>query len=370
MVDILYWIHAQVSPIAKGDPDILVDRLPEGIWPILARIRAFMTTDLPFPTRDPRLPRQDLLITIPLATNILDGHEEYGLNYFDDTYKINYDDVDFNDIMDIEELLSPRSVQSMRRERYWPETGDPYWPFTLETWNHHQELILQESPIVSSDNPATVDRPRRNLAADLLDRACRERDHLARIESALHGPCWRKSWKDSAPLSGYLSMANFWNSWPDWMEPPKNKVWIADPVLPAIKSWLTCQHDASKPFSHTMAICYEDAVWPVLERCRLFLRTDLEFPAMEPAFVKFKPLMFQDYARNQEWASVTWPPDSRIWPDSVLHIRYPDLDCSPNHWMARQERYWPLEGDEVWPFPPDTDPQYVRDLVKRHVEMT
>ncbi|MEO5372599.1 MAG: hypothetical protein H7833_21215, partial [Magnetococcus sp. DMHC-1] len=24
LVDILYWIHAQVSPIAKGDPDILV----------------------------------------------------------------------------------------------------------------------------------------------------------------------------------------------------------------------------------------------------------------------------------------------------------------------------------------------------------
>ncbi|MEO5370149.1 MAG: hypothetical protein H7833_08775 [Magnetococcus sp. DMHC-1] len=166
-------------------------------------------------------------------------------------------------------------------------------------------------------------------------------------------------------------MAEFWKEWPVWkVAPPKNVAWIDDPVLPAIKSWLACQHEASEPFSHTMPICYEDAVWPVLERCRLFLRTDLEFPAIEPAFVKFKPLMFQDYARNQEWASVTWPPDSRIWPDSVLHIRYPDLDCSPNHWMARQERYWPLEGDEVWPFPPDTDPQYVRDLVKRHVEMT
>ncbi|MBF0137492.1 MAG: hypothetical protein HQL65_14740 [Magnetococcales bacterium] len=330
-----------------------------------------MMTDIPFPHRDPRLPKQDLLLTIPLPDNIIDGYAEPVFNLCDhedlDDILDDIMDDDWNDEYDLDLLISPRTVQSIRRERHWPQKEDFTWPFTQETWKEFgQKKYIPQCNPQSKTPPPHVDRKRRNLAARLLERACRERVFLNKSESARHGPDWRKQWRNTDPKPKFISMVEFWEAWPDWEEPPETDSWYDDPVLSAIKSWLACQHDAHKPFCHTMAVCYEDAVWPILDRCHHFLRTDLEFPAVEPAFEKMKPLMLQNDAYKQKWASVTWPPDGRIWADSrKKYAGY--ADCSPNPWMARQERYWPLEGDDVWPFPPDTDPQYVRDLVKRHV---
>ncbi|MEO5372592.1 MAG: hypothetical protein H7833_21180, partial [Magnetococcus sp. DMHC-1] len=116
--DIFFWIYAQVTPVDKERSGILVNRLPDDIWPIMGRIRAFMTTDLPFPNRDPRLPIQDLLLTITLPTNILDGNPEPELCL---TNSKDYPNVDWDDAWDLDEIVAPRSVQSIRRERCWPK---------------------------------------------------------------------------------------------------------------------------------------------------------------------------------------------------------------------------------------------------------
>ncbi|MEO5372002.1 MAG: hypothetical protein H7833_18190 [Magnetococcus sp. DMHC-1] len=366
LADIFLWIQAQVTPLDKKSPDILINRLPEQIWPIMGRIRAFMTTDLPFPNRDPRLPVQNLLLTIPLASNILDGDIEPAENLDYSGYRVGDDDEDWDDAMDLAEMVSPRSVQSIRRERCWPTIENEFWPFTRETWTKHGHDIFNK-PLPSTARPPSVDRLRRDRVAHYIERACRERAYLNRLETVLHGPDWRKRWNNSVPVSGFMSMQQFWEECPFWMLSKKYETWREDPVFPAMKSWLSCQHDATQPFSHIMAACYEDAVWPVLERCRRFLRTDLEFPVVEPAFIEFKPLMFEDYSQNMVVNIDPWPSDARDW--TMNEMKYGGRLWSPNPWVARQERYWPLEGDEVWPFPPDTNPQYVRDLVKRYVGM-